>query len=204
MKSISAPLLLLVALVNIPSSVHAISFTASTATCDGDPFKDLNLTVACNNVNSCGFGDTAVIGGTVEATSVFSSDTAMTLRACIMSYCPDDYARNAGNLCDWLKPTGNQECGEVGYYSIENEQAIPEAPNGLAASYAWAVKVKIGVDDADCETGGTSYQMTYSIAGLASLVMGAAALAARKKRRADANDDEKATRFLQMGDVAVV
>eukprot|EP00579_Thalassiosira_antarctica_P027214 CAMPEP_0202018700 /NCGR_PEP_ID=MMETSP0905-20130828/40149_1 /ASSEMBLY_ACC=CAM_ASM_000554 /TAXON_ID=420261 /ORGANISM="Thalassiosira antarctica, Strain CCMP982" /LENGTH=202 /DNA_ID=CAMNT_0048579729 /DNA_START=211 /DNA_END=819 /DNA_ORIENTATION=- len=201
MKSISTPslLFLLVALATIPSSIYAISFTVDTSGCDGDPFDNLDLIVSCNNSSSCSFGNTAIISGTVEATSAFSNN-AVTLQACVMNtYCPKDYARNAGNLCNWLTPTEDQECGAVGMYSIASEQEIPEAV--MLTGYSWLVTVNIGVEE-ECEAGGTSQQMAYSMAGLVSLVMGAAALAARKKRRACTNnDDERATRFVEMRDV---
>ncbi|KAL7534611.1 hypothetical protein ACHAXR_008463 [Thalassiosira sp. AJA248-18] len=201
MNALSALSLLLAALTT--PSVSAINFDVNTAGagCDGDPFDNADIDVSCNNGGDCGFGDTAVVDGTIEAVSTFSPDSEVTLKACIWSvYCPADATRDAGTLCgNWLTPTENQTCGEMGMYDVTREEVIPEA--SIPPSWLWLVTVTIGVSADECDVGG-SYGMAYSMAGLASLAIVGAAYAARK-RRGD-NDDEKLSRFIEMTDSAVV
>lgn len=137
----------------------------------------------------------------MEATSAFSNSNVV-LSACILdTFCPEQYVRSAGSLCDnWLTPMDGQDCGDVGMYEISAEEKIPEAD--VSSSWSWMVTVKIGMED-ECEAEASSYQMGYSAIGLVSLALGAT-FAARKRRGADERDDEKASRFLEMSDAGVV
>lgn len=214
MKSLSTVPLLLLVLAALLSSVSAISFTVDTASCDGDPFDNLDLTTTCTNSatgatsSSCGFGDNVSIGGTVEATESFS-DSNVVLSACILStYCPEKYERNAGSLCDnWLTAADGQECGAIGKYTIAAEERIPEADIGNAMS--WMVTVTIGLQDectAETTTSSSSYGTTYSGVGLVSLALGAAAFVARRRRGVDESEEDAdgASRFVEMTDSAAV
>jgi len=210
MKSLSASSILLASalLSAAPSAaVSAISFSVDTATCDGDPFANLDLDVTCSGSSTCGFGDTATVSGTVEAVSAFGNSNVV-IKACILTdtYCPEKYKRNAGTLCDdWLAPTSGQACGETGMYSISASETIPEADVSNALS--WLVTVKIGMED-ECEVeaeaeADSSYQMSYSTVGLAALALGGAALASRRRRRLGRDgEDERARGLLEMADSA--
>lgn len=159
-----------------PVADAAVGITISTATCDGDPFTDLNLDIYCtqsNNAPDCLFGDTATIDGQVEAIADFENAN-LTLKACIGWYCPEENIRSAGSLCDdWLTPVDeNVTCGEAGLYNVSNYELIPEAD--IPDSWSWLLKVSIGIDQ-ECEASGDTeeivtnanpyYGMTYSMLG---------------------------------------
>ncbi|KAL7536511.1 hypothetical protein ACHAXR_007211 [Thalassiosira sp. AJA248-18] len=212
MKSTStAPLLLAAALAcSMPSSASAISWSLSSSSCDGSPFSTSGIKVQCNGSSSCGLGDTAIVSGTMTASRSFDDDSHVTLQACVSSYCPEVASKGAGNLCDdWVSPTGGQNCGESGTYSVYHTEDIPDSsdvPSGLTwfVQSMITVNMKVG-DEEECQgTGG--YQMSYSMFGIASLAIVGAAYAARKRRcGGDAEkDDEKKSPFVEMTDSAIV
>mmetsp|Transcript_34846 Transcript_34846/g.74278 ORF Transcript_34846/g.74278 Transcript_34846/m.74278 type:complete len:227 (-) Transcript_34846:193-873(-) len=196
-KSISAVSLLAASLTT--PSVGAISFSFNAAACGGGLFENVDISVTCNGRSSlhCGFGDTAEVLGTVEATSDFSNSD-VTLTACLLNYyCPADEenALSAGALCDWLVPIddGNQTCGEAGTYAVNSEVVVPDAK--IPSRWSYLATVKIGVEG-DCRADGatsSSSQMTYySALGVWSLVVaGAAACAVRKKHGDIEHEDDQ-------------
>ena len=87
-------------------------------------------------------------------------------------------------------------------YTVSGEEVIPEAD--IPSRWSWLVTVKIGVvEECQVETSG-SYQMSYSMFGIASIAIMGAAYAIRKKRDADGCDDESKDRYFEMRDAAVV
>ncbi|KAL7536510.1 hypothetical protein ACHAXR_007210 [Thalassiosira sp. AJA248-18] len=218
MKSISAISLLATSLAI--TSVNAdIGFKINTATCDGDPFTDLDIDITCYGYNrrNCLFGDVAIIEGQVEAITSFDNSTEMIFKACIWGHCPEENIRSAGSLCgDWLTPIENQTCGEAGMYNVSNtEVIIPEAD--IPNSWSWLVKVIIGVEQ-ECEAGGTNTESTnaYSYDGMTYSMMGALigtafgiSYAARSRMECDGgygdddeDDNERSGAFIEMNDAA--
>ena len=218
--------LLTVALAAAPTSVSAMSFDFSTATCDGEPFDNLDIAMTCNGAasSSCTFGDTVSIDGSVEAVSDFS-DTEMTFKACVMGYCPSDNVRSAGTLCaNWLVPVGNQTCGEAGMYDVTGTEIIPDAD--ISDSFSWLVTVHIGIDD-ECTAEGSAaygssdgtsssgsssssggsgntkgeYTMSYSMMGAIFGTAFGAAVAGRN-RCLEEDDYEDEGTFVEMGETA--
>lgn len=183
---------LLVAALSAPSA-SAISFSLTSASCDGSPFSNEVIDIQCGGNSNCNFGDDADVTGTLTA-SAFDADSEVTLEPCLMGKCYKKYAAVDGTACDWLTPSGNQACGEAGDYTVNYTVAIPssdDVPKYLEWLSAFVkVNVIVGRDD-ECEA-----NMSYAMVGLASLVAGAAAYGARRRRRA--SKDDKATPFVEM------
>ena len=145
------------------------------------------------------------------ATNSFD-DNDVTLQACVAFYCPEIASIGAGSLCDdWLTPTSNQDCGEPGTYDVYHTEDIPEyddIPSALWWFVRSAVSVKMMVgNDEECDgQADNSYSMSHSMVGFASLAMvGAAVYSSWKKRRSGdgGSEDEKISRFVEMGDFEV-
>ncbi|KAL7536512.1 hypothetical protein ACHAXR_007212 [Thalassiosira sp. AJA248-18] len=156
---------LLIAALSVPSTT-AMMWQLDTFQCDNDsdPF-DIDITVLCDDTTSCAFGDTAVVSGDLTAYDDFTNNH-VTLKACVAGVCPTAYTKTAGKLCDFLTPVGNQTCGEMGDYEINDEIKMPkekDVPSGSALlSSMITIKIEIGEDDACESSAGTitsSYQM---------------------------------------------
>lgn len=211
-SSISALSLLLVALATTTTSVSAIKFQFNTASCDGDPFNDLDIDVTCDGDASpdCLFGDVAIIDGTVEAVQNFTN-SQLTFKACMWGYCPEDNIRTSGYLCNWLTPIENQTCGLMGMYNVTGSEVIPVAD--ITDRYSWLVTVKIGIEE-ECTAEGTSdesntsytsYRMNYSMMGAVFGVAFGAAVVARKKCQGEEEDEDysHASPFIEMRDACI-
>ena len=203
MRSVQALLLAAAALAAAPAPAAALRWKISSSSCDGSPFRDLKISVACDGSSSCDLGDTATVTGTVYAASDFDDDKVK-LQACFTSYCPEYAATDAGNVCDWLTGADGQECGAAGSYGIYREEEIPSSEQVPSNLYSWLqglVTIRIAVGDEDeCEAESGAYSTAYSAAGLAGLALAGAAYAAKRRRRGGAGDDEQGTEFVQMGD----
>ena len=209
MKSLST-LLSVASLATAPSSVSALRWKLKGSSCDGSPFKNVNIGVTCNGSSSCGLGDTATVSGTVYAKNAFDDDAQVNLQACIVSsyWCPKEASKDAGSICDWLTATDNQSCGQVGNYAVSWTEDIPSSDQVSGSMYSFAkslviIVMKVG-DEEECEADADGSNMSYSAIGLASLALIGAAYAAKKRRRDGDNDDEKATAFVEMGGSAAV
>ncbi|KAL9188906.1 hypothetical protein ACHAXT_011396 [Thalassiosira profunda] len=201
-------LLALAAATALPAA-SALRWSVTDSSCDGSPFSSLKISVKCNGSSSCGLGDTATVAGTMYATSSFS-DSDVTLKPCALGVCPEEAQTRAGKICDWLSASDGQDCGSEGAYAVSYEQKIPEYDD-IPSALEWLVSQVVTVnmivgDEEECEAEGDNnvYGMRYSAAGAASLaILGLGAFAARR-RRARGEDNEKATRFVEMTDAAVV
>lgn len=228
MKPISAISILAAtsSLTTTPATVNAdINFEINTATCNSDPFYNMDVTVTCENGENapgCLFGDDALVEGIIEAYSPFNQNSNVTFKACIWNYCPADNIRSAGTLCgDWLTPIDNQTCGEVGLYSVNHAEIIPgsDMPN----SWSWMVRAVNVVEDNDCSSSssggsgeyadGNSYQstggdsssdgstnhngMTYSMVGAFIGSLFGVSYAAKKKL-IWADEEDTADDFIEM------
>ncbi len=149
----------------------------------------------------------------MTATDTFSNSD-VTLQACVVGYCPEIASKNGGKLCDeWLTATEGQECGEPGAYSISHTEEIP-SDEQITESMWWFVKSTVTVnmivgDEEECDAqADNAYNMSYSMVGMASVVLCAAAYASNKKRRSRSGnndeEDENGSQFVEMGDVAIV
>lgn len=208
----------LTALSFAPSAVSALRWTVVGSSCDGGgvPYSNLSVNVTCNGggASSCAMGDTALVTGNMYATSAFG-DAAVTLQACVLSYCPAPAVVDAGTLCDdWLTPTGGQDCGASGTYTVSYAAAIPQNDD-IPATFYWFVRHAVSVnmlvgDGADCDDAAeTAYALSYSMAmgGCASLALvGAAAYSSRRTRHDgdDGSGDAGLSHFVEMGEFAVV
>ena len=212
MKSTSTNSLLLTAaiLAAIPNSISAIRWKLSSpASCDGSPFN-ANVKIQCNGSSSCSLGDTAVVSGNLYASGYFD-DSDVTLQACVVSYCPAVAQKGAAKICDWLEPTGGQDCGYPGAYTVYYEEDIPESddiPSGLSwfVSSTVTVNMKVGSEE-ECEgeADNDGFSMAYSMFGIASLALvGAGAYASKKKRRRQQGSDDKQTRLVEMTDTIAI
>lgn len=206
----------LLALSVAPSVASALRWSVVSASCAGGgaPYSNLSVDVTCNggSSNSCAMGDTALVQGNLYATSSFN-DAAVTLQACVLSYCPEVASLDAGTLCeDWLTPTADQECGASGTYTVSYAAEIPQNDD-IPTTFYWFVRNTVSIkmivgsgEDCDDQTE-AAYSLSYSMAGFAGLaLMGAATYSSRRKRHDgdDGSGDEPTSRFVEMGELAVV
>jgi hypothetical protein len=197
----SAKLLSLV-LAAFASNISAVSWDldTSSAVCDGNPFANDDVEVECGGSSSCELGDTAHITGTIEAVSGGFGDGKVTLQPCVVTYCPEKWAAEAGDACDWLEPTDGQDCGEAGSYNVDYEVAIPAS---VPTKYAWfssLIKVKVLVESVEeCEAeDDPAANMAYAAMGVVGLVaFGAAAL--RKRKQSSDTQEEETKDYVEMG-----
>ncbi|KAL7464766.1 hypothetical protein ACHAXS_005102 [Conticribra weissflogii] len=200
--------LTLAAVALTASTTNAISFDEVETTCDNGPiFSDQDITVVCDEESTCTFGQTASISGTITADSAFS-DTSVTLQPCLYgTICSTEYSSNVGSVCDWLTPVGDgMECGDAGEYTVDYEVEIPssdDVPNYLAwLSNVIVVKIIVGTGEECEEEAQPEMNMAYGMVGLGSLIAGAVAFEARRRRRA--KKDDKAMPFVEMGSATLV
>mmetsp|Transcript_17721 Transcript_17721/g.37226 ORF Transcript_17721/g.37226 Transcript_17721/m.37226 type:complete len:208 (+) Transcript_17721:72-695(+) len=192
----------------IASTTNAISFNDVETTCDNGPiFSDQDITVVCEGDSTCTFGQTASITGTITADAAFS-DSSVTLQPCLYgTICSNEYSSTVGSVCDWLTPAGEgMECGDAGEYSVDYEVEIPssdDVPNYLAwLSNVIVVKIIVGSGE-ECEgEAEPEMEMAYGMVGLGSLLVGAVAFEARRRRRV--KNDDKAVPFVEMGSATLV
>lgn len=116
------------------ASINALKWkwTSSSASCDGDPFRNVVLSVTCaqghytrRNPSECAVGDTAYAKGSLEATTLFSDgQVIVTPSVAGVDILWDK--RTYGHLSDWLYPLGDQKLGEPGFYTISYAMPLPK------------------------------------------------------------------------------
>ena len=210
-KSIRTLSLLL--LTTLPATVSSLGWQLDSQTCDGAPFDSPTISVTCDGTTDCQLGNTATISGSVTATTAFA-DADVTLQPCIATYCPEKYAIQAGKACDWLEPTDGQECGEAGGYAVNYEAEIP-GEDSVPSGWGWlisvvTVRIMVGGEEECLGETAEGYQMSYSMAGLGGLAIGAAMLFERRRRRIRGskegvlNEDVVEEDYVEMGKMPVL
>ena len=111
----------------LPATIHAYKWkwSSSSATCTGDPFRNVALNVTCTHnqyytrkdPTQCGVGDTAFAKGSLEATMAFG-DGQMIVTPSVSGIDAVWDKKVYGHLSDWLYPVGGQTFGEQGFYTI--------------------------------------------------------------------------------------
>ena len=204
MKSTSVVTLLAASLAATPIEA-SVGFNVDTTTCNGNAFDDLDISITCEHYqdssSTCYFGELVTIDGTVEAIDSFPDTSNVTMKACIWGYCPEENIRQVGTICNWLTPTDNQTCGEVGGYTVHGEEYIPQAD--IPDSFSWLVKIHLDFSE-ECEVATVAsqasthngyqmpqmpkYKVSYSMMG--AVIGSACGVAYAFKKKLICSDDD--------------
>ena len=103
--------------------------------------------------------------------SSFNEDVGVTVVPCLAGiWCYQQYAQDAGKLCDIIENENGADCGTAGTYTIDKSFDIPE--EAQASSFIMGmivVKVHVGDQEA-CEQQATASSSGHMMLGVASLV----------------------------------
>lgn len=188
-------------------SIHAFQWkwTSRSATCSGDPFRNVALSVTCVKDNytrqdptQCGVGDTAYAKGSLEAIMPFSNGQVIVAPSVAGVDIVWD-KKTYGHLSNWLSPINGQKLGEAGYYTISYAMPLPEE-EGSWPGEGWIldnlvtghITVK---NNGDCKIEGEEEEewypvYNYAMAGLVMCSAMVTGLLVKKTKRNCAEDSD--------------
>lgn len=184
-------------LLTAASASRSVRFSLGSLSCSGGSFQNSGLSVVCND--DCSGGDNVSVSGTISATQAFNDDP-VTLMACIMGYCPDQWSLEEGSICDWVTSTDGSDCGTQGTYTVSHEIDIPEEANDFSAYFTSLITIKAIIGDEDaCEQSATAASLTYGVASL-FCVSGLSLFYVRRRRKPLLVLEESNDNFVEMTD----
>ncbi|KAL7500838.1 hypothetical protein ACHAWT_008755 [Skeletonema menzelii] len=201
--------IVLLSSISILPSINAFKWkwTSSSASCAGDPFRNVVLSVTCaqghytrRNPAECAVGDTVYAKGSLEATMLFSDGQVIVTPSVAGADIFWD-KKTYGHLSDWLYPLGDQKLGGAGFYTISYAMPLPKE-EGSWPGESWILNNMItghitvknngecNIEEKDEEEWYPLYN--YAIAGLLSCSAIARGLFVKKRKRdcVEGSDDD--------------
>ena len=188
-----------------------IKIELSTEKCGVNSFTNLEYTATCNDesIETCVFGDTVLIEGSILAIANFTPSDELYTASCMFQnyWCPEENIESLSTICNWMQPVDdNQTCGEVGYYTLSGQVTIPESD--VSNWFIKYLSINVGVVENECDdyTDSGSYQMSYSLLGALFLLAFGSSTAIKRYQKIEDDDDEKDDdhSFVKMKDTTYV